>query len=228
MFIITIAWSAHWYRVFHLLKVERTRQQISRDLHDDIGGSLNSIALFMDILLRNKQVDKALVNRLQYMAMTARQLVQDLKDTVWVVNVEFDTLQALVARMEQLADNASSVPVVKCKVVSEIPDMPVKMEARRHILLIFKEALHNAQKHSEASKIEILVHCENERFAFNVKDNGVGFDQSTVSLGNGLKNFRDRANEMKAKLKIESKIGQGTLVGLSIKLADIRDGISWS
>ena len=228
VFIITIAWSAHRYRVFHLLKVERTRQQISRDLHDDIGGSLNSIALFMDILLRNKQVDKALVNRLQYMARTARQLVQDLKDTVWVVNVEFDTLQALVARMEQLADNASSMPVVKCKVVSEIPDMPVKMVARRHILLIFKEALHNAQKHSEASKIEILVHCENERFAFNVKDNGVGFDQSTVSSGNGLKNFRDRANEMKAKLKIESKIGQGTLVGLSIKLADIRDGISWA
>ncbi|MBX2818609.1 MAG: hypothetical protein KTR29_02970 [Rhodothermaceae bacterium] len=227
VFIITIAWSAHRYRVYHLLQVERTRQQISRDLHDDIGSSLNSIALFMDILVR-KQVDKTLVKRLKYMAITARQLVQDLKDTVWVVNVEFDTLQALVARMEQLADNASSLPVVKCKVVSEIPDMPVKMEARRHILLIFKEALHNAQKHSEASKIEILVHCENERFAFNVKDNGVGFDQSTVSSGNGLKNFRDRANEMKAKLKIESKIGQGTLVGLSIKLADIRDGISWA
>ena len=96
VFFSLIAWSAHRYRVFHLLKVERTRQQISRDLHDDIGSSLNSIALFMDILVRKKLVDKALVKRLKYMAMTARQLVEDLRDTVWVVNVEYDTLHALV------------------------------------------------------------------------------------------------------------------------------------
>jgi|GEM_PF-5385287 len=228
VFLFLIALSAHRYRVYHLLKVEHTRQQISRDLHDDIGGSLTSIALFMDILVRNRKVDKTFVKRLKFMAMTARQLVEDLRDTVWVVNAEYDTLQALVERMEQLADSSSSEVVVKCKVVSDIPEIPVKMETRRHILLIYKEALHNAQKHSEASKIEILVRCENEQFAFNVKDNGIGFDQSTVNMGNGLKNFRDRANEMKAKLKIESKIGQGTLVGLSIKLADIRDGISWS
>ena len=226
--VLFVLYGLHKLRVFYLLKVERTRQQISADLHDDIGSSLTSIALFMDFLLRDKQIDETLIKRIKYMGIMARQLVEDLRDTVWIVKTEYDNLKALVKRMEQLADIAPSEAVVQCQVLSDIPEITVKMEARRHLLFIYKEALQNAQKHSEASKIEIMVDCENEKFSFKVRDNGIGFDKRKIRSGNGLKNFKYRASKVKADLDIESNIGRGTLIGLSIKLADIRDGMPWT
>ena len=211
-------WAAHRYRVYHVLKLERARQQISADLHDNIGGSLTSIALFLEGLARKYRDDTSQEYRINYHARTSRQLVDDLRDTVWVVNTDYDSLHELVNRMQQHADHASTKSAVHFYAAPGIPDLPLEMQVRRHLLFIFKEALQNAIRHAEASKVDIKVYYENDHFSFEVLDNGIGFKQNRTYDGRGLKNFYNRTELVNGQLDIDSTVGVGTRIRFSVKL----------
>ena len=83
---------------------------------------------------------------------------------------------------------------------------------RRNLFLIYKEILQNIVKHAQASKVHIRVEVNEHVFLLDVRDNGVGFDLKSVSEGNGLRNFEQRAADMHSKVTIESAPGQGTKV----------------
>jgi signal transduction histidine kinase len=85
-----------------------------------------------------------------------------------------------------------------------------------NIYRIIQEAINNALKYADASSIEIHVSGERNHVRFAIQDNGKGFDQTTVDLGNGLRNMKKRADDIQAKFDIHSTVGKGTLVSLTI------------
>ena len=91
------------------------------------------------------------------------------------------------------------------------------MEIRRNFYLIFKEALNNLVKYSNATRVSISLTNKNNFITLTIRDNGVGFDVKQTSTGNGLLSMRSRAEEMKAELKIESELGNGTNVELKLR-----------
>jgi signal transduction histidine kinase len=93
----------------------------------------------------------------------------------------------------------------------------LSLESRRNFYLIFKEALNNLVKYSNATRASISLTSENGFIKLAIRDNGVGFDVAQTSRGNGLLNMKNRAEEMKAQLKIESEKGSGTNVELIFK-----------
>ena len=90
------------------------------------------------------------------------------------------------------------------------------MEARRDFFLIFKEAVNNAAKYSKADKVIIDVRLINKHVHLSIQDNGEGFDVKLADGGNGLGNMYKRADNMGAKLYINSTIAKGTKVELII------------
>jgi signal transduction histidine kinase len=95
-----------------------------------------------------------------------------------------------------------------------LPHWPITAEARHNIFLAFKEALHNIVKHSGATEVSVFLTTDSTGFTLIVRDNGKGFDPSTVSAraggGNGLKNMTQRLEKIGGRCEILSKPGAGT------------------
>ena len=85
-------------------------------------------------------------------------------------------------------------------------------------VLIFKEAINNAAKYSEAKSVKITFSNAQGDLKLNIHDNGKGFDAQNGSPGNGLKNMNARAKNIQGKLELKSSIGFGTEINLSLPI----------
>jgi signal transduction histidine kinase len=94
----------------------------------------------------------------------------------------------------------------------------LEMEFRRNILLMYKEVLHNIQKHARATQVRILINEDPGCFAITIEDNGVGFDTAVPSSGNGLSNLKSRASSIGATLAIASAPEKGTCVKIAVRI----------
>ena len=92
------------------------------------------------------------------------------------------------------------------------------VDVRRDLLLIFKEAVHNAARHSKCSHVDIDLHVEGARLVLSVSDNGRGFETSDENDGQGLASMTRRAGRLGGTLEVRSLETGGTSVTLSIPL----------
>lgn len=204
------------------LASEQLRNKISGELHDDLGGTLSGINMYsymINDLLQNGKYEQAMqsVNIIQ---KSADEMAHNLNDLVWTISPDQDTLQKLIERLEEYAINMASIKNIQVKmnlpVSSDSIHLPV--ESRRNIYLFCKEAINNAVKYSNATILELIVKEVNSKLEFTVSDNGKGFDAVMVRRGNGLENMQKRADEIGAKLILQSKQDEGSLVSMQIKI----------
>jgi signal transduction histidine kinase len=94
--------------------------------------------------------------------------------------------------------------------------LKLDIETRRDLYLVFKEAVNNAARHAGCSVVSISVQASATHIQMNIRDNGKGFDPSALAEGNGLLSMRNRAQQMKGKLKIESSPGKGSELSLTV------------
>ena len=88
------------------------------------------------------------------------------------------------------------------------------------LLMVVREALHNALRHGQPTKVEVLIAFENKEFRVQVRDNGCGFDPDTaLSSSNGhygLVGIQERAKRVAGKLILRSRPGHGTELTLYV------------
>jgi hypothetical protein len=205
-------------------KMQRVRNQISDDLHDEVGASLSGIGIFAKLLRKRFAKDNAEMQTvIDNIIETSSFSVQNLRDSVWAINPQNDTMEKLFGRMCSFASellNAKDIKVTFNPSIEEtevlLQKINIKMEQRRAIYLIFKEIVHNILKHSEAT--ETTIEVKKVRFGVElvIMDNGKGFDLSKADEGNGMKTLQSRAKAALIDLKIDTKLGQGTAVKLFI------------
>jgi len=218
--VIAILAALYSYRVSNLLKIERMRLQIARDLHDDVGSSLSSIALTTE-MLQKELATNGLVNRqLARVHTTAQKLSRNLKEIVWVIDPQRDKLDDLLLHTKEAANELLGQKGIAYTFNMPQKDLPqsLKMEFRRNLFMIYKEMLHNVVQHAEATKVEIALTKSSGMLQLQVADNGKGFIAETAGNGNGLQSMRARAGELHGRLEIKSQPEQGTTVTLSVKI----------
>ena len=101
---------------------------------------------------------------------------------------------------------------------ARIESIDLAPDRRRHLLLIFKEAVSNIARHARAREVRIEVRLDASELALSIEDDGVGFDPSVESRGHGLSSLRQRAALLRARLAIVSSPGAGTSIELSMPL----------
>jgi signal transduction histidine kinase len=99
------------------------------------------------------------------------------------------------------------------------PGFTLSMTQRRDLYLIFKEAVNNLAKYSQAKHAVIRITTEAHKIELLVKDDGKGFDLSNTKTGNGLQNMQQRAKASGAEVTITSKPGEGTTVKLEMRIS---------
>ena len=205
------------YRVARLLEVANMRTRIATDLHDDIGANLTKIAILSEVA-RQQRGDgaEAVDSPLSSIARISRESVASMGDIVWAINPRRDSLLDLVRRMRRHAEDIFATRDIALEFRAPGADEHLKLgvDVRRDLFLIFKEAINNAARYSQCSRVEIDFREDGEGLLLQVADNGVGFDPTTESEGQGLISMRRRANTLNGTLEIESREGGGTTIKL--------------
>jgi signal transduction histidine kinase len=205
---------AYRYRVARLLEVANMRTHIATDLHDDIGANLTRIALLSEVAKRSREEAT-----LETIATIARESVSAMSDIVWAVNPKRETLRDLTRRMRQHADHLFTQRGIQLRFTGPADDTQrLGMDIRRDVLLVFKEAVNNAARHSNCAAVVVVLRVDDDTLTLTVADDGIGFQGDDESEGNGLTSMRRRAARLKGTLSIESRAPSGTLVTLSVPL----------
>lgn len=215
------------YSVFHdrinqLKKIIALRTNISRDLHDEVGATLSGISMYSHLTkeqVKNNQFTE-IERSLNIIQQSAGDMVEKLSDIVWAINPAHDSLKNLIQKIEEYATDMAVVKKIKVNSVmpAHISEIKIPVHIRQNIYLLFKEALNNAVKYSNASLIEFGVISADHYIKFWVVDNGKGFDPAAIRKGNGLVNMQKRAEEIGAILLVSPAEGGGTVISLRHKI----------
>ncbi|MCX6142095.1 MAG: triple tyrosine motif-containing protein [Ignavibacteriales bacterium] len=214
---------AYRARIARLKALERLRLNIAGDLHDEIGTGLSSIALQTELLSRTQRPATEQGETLADIVKTARTLADSTRDVVWVLAPQHERLSDLVLKMRTEAPRVLAVEDPGFAEHLEHPEVILSTEARKHILLMYKEILHNVHRHAHAERVSIEVNEQLGVFQLIVRDSGVGFVPENANTGHGLKSLDFRAKELGGKLTITSVAGKGTRVQFAVELTRLRD-----
>ncbi|MGR3812199.1 sensor histidine kinase [Jiulongibacter sp. NS-SX5] len=207
------------YNFRQKLKVEHLRNKIAADLHDEVGSNLSSIAIYTQVL--RKKLGKAqpeLDQILNKITDNSKESVNLMQDTVWTLNPTNDDTEHLIHRLGSFARELLAAQNVSYSEHIEIDLQKIKldMERRKNLYLILKEAVNNAAKYADASKVVLRVMEQKSRVTFEISDDGVGFNQAEVNEGNGLHNYYKRAEESDFEVNVQSENNIGTKISVTI------------
>lgn len=217
-----------WFNRFQLKKkleqqnsVLAMRNNISQDLHDDIGASLSNINILNELARRSiNQPDKS-KEYLFKASEDIQRINESLSDIVWNINPKYDDLQNLFIRMKRYAADMLDGKNINGQFdfPANEPDVKLSMTQRRDLYLVFKEAVNNLVKYSEAANALIKIAAGEHTIEMLVQDDGKGFDSEKIKHGNGLHNMMQRAKACGAELTIRSVPGEGTRVHLVMAIS---------
>jgi signal transduction histidine kinase len=220
-------YAAYGYRVARLLELERVRTRIATDLHDDIGASLSRMAILSEVVKRQVGSAQVSVPMLTEIADSARGLVSSMRDIVWSIDPRRDDLNSLISRVRQFAYDVLEPRGVKCEfeVPAQVGGVRLGPDERRHLFLIFKEAINNISRHAECSSVLVRLAVEHSKLKAKVRDDGQGFTPPVAETssanggeGHGLNNMRARAAQLGGSLTIHSSRALGTTLELIVPL----------
>jgi signal transduction histidine kinase/ligand-binding sensor domain-containing protein len=216
-----VVFGLHRVRLARLLALERVRAQIAGDLHDEVGAGLAQISILSEVARRESGA--AVAERLGEVAELARATRASMSDLVWAIRPEEDRLGALVARMqaaaEQMLEPAGVELAFHAPPEETLARVALGPEARRQLLLFFKEALTNAARHAQAGRVSVALTLAGGELHLAIEDDGRGFDPLSTSNGHGLPGLRERAARLGGRLELASSPGQGTRVSLAVPAA---------
>jgi len=189
---------------------ERTR--IARELHDDIGPSLASLGLSIDMAIHQFDVGPDLGRHLE----TTRHHVTALTETVrgTAADLRRDETGSVVETAHELAADIGAEGPALAIAINE--RRPPRGDKAAEINAILTEALRNAVAHAGATTISVEGFVDRDEGRVSVTDDGSGFDPTTHPAGHfGLIGMKERAATIEADLDISSRPGSGTTVSVS-------------
>lgn len=197
-------------------ELDKERQRISREMHDDIGAGLTQITLMSESAKRNNKASA----ELQDIADTSRKLVGNMSEIIWSLNNENKTLNQLIAYLREQLHKQLEYSGIQYTIdlLEDTTNSTLDNQQKRNVLLITKELVNNSIKYSKAVNISIVIAREKNTLIFEIKDDGIGFDSTKEFSGNGLKNVKHRVKELNGKFTIQSSLEKGTHFSYRIPL----------
>lgn len=199
---------------------ERVRLKIARDLHDEMGSTLTSINIISKMALEQSSGQAGLSDQLRKIKDHSARMMDSMSDIVWAINPANDSFDKTILRMKEFAAEILEPAGMNYYFTEDerLAGLQLNIEKRKELYMLFKEAVTNAAKHSKASEVNILFRVSDDVLELTIVDNGNGFDVGKGHTGNGMRNMKNRAVQMKAEIRFESIRGTGTSIHVNIPL----------
>lgn len=196
---------------------ENERKRIAAELHDNMGVQANSI-LHNTTLLSNQSGDNR--NLISNLRFTALEMMSNLRETVWALKLNetgcVDTWHRILGFIKQMQRNYTGIVF---EITGSQPEPAVLPSIRAlHIIMVVKESVNNAVKHSGGSIIRISGSMEPAYWNIRISDNGNGFQISDkdFTVTNGLQNIQARAAAGNFLVLIDAAEGKGTTISIQV------------
>lgn len=208
------------WRIQQLIQMQKVRNRISSDLHDDIGARLTNIQILSALGEQKLEQPEQASLYLRRIVNEVQTSGEALDDIVWSINSKNDQGEELAARMRRYVAEIFEPDQIlySMDVHDDFLTIKLSMEKRRDFYLVFKEALNNILKHSQASMVTVELMVQHNKAILLIADNGKGFDMNQSTNRNGLKNMTRRIEKWKGTLIIESNAGKGTKLHAALPL----------
>lgn len=193
----------------------KIRHQISSDLHDDVGSTLGSISMSAE-QLGKMELGETAAEIIGDLSLMSREACASLREVIWVADKTKTYLPELVRKLAERAERVLDGVELDISISEGIPDVVVSLNTKRHLIMFYKEALHNCIRHAEATRVSVFIVLKDQWLTVSVRDNGCGFDLSKSSAGWGLSTMKKRARELRGEVTVTSAVGSGTTVELRV------------
>ncbi len=208
---------------------EEARKKLARDLHDGPTQSVAAISMRLNVTRRMMEKDTTAAGaELEKIEELARRTTKEIRHMLFTLRPLALESEGLKAALTTMADKMKDT--FEQEIALEVDEAVVEeMEMGKQTVIFYlvEEALNNARKHAQASRIDVRLryHPKDRSIAvLDIQDNGVGFDVQAVNKAYqkrgslGMINLRERSELIGALLKLESAPGKGTLVRVFIPL----------
>lgn len=187
---------------------ELERNRIAKDLHDDLGSGLSKIRFTTEELVLKKEMTPISLSKIITINQTAYNLVDSMRDLIWLLNPSNITLETLISRMREIChayfENTNIETTIE--IDKQIPVVKLNSEYIRNVTLVLKEIMQNTIKHSSGTQFILQVKIS-DNLMISTSDNGIGISDTKTSKGNGLTNIRHRINELGGTLTVSNENG---------------------
>lgn len=213
-----LVYALYRYRIQQLIRLQKVRNRIATDLHDEIGANLTNISILSNLSKKNLPDPAKAEDFLQRISEEVSTSSQALDDIIWSVDSNNDTLEETVSRMRRYAAELFDAANISYELYLDpaFEEKKLAMEQRRDIYLLYKEAVNNISKHAMAKQVSIQIAIEHNQLFMYIKDDGKGFDTNATSHRHGLKGMKERVKKWKGKIIVESGVGMGTKIEISL------------
>ena len=198
---------------------QRDRTRLARDLHDSVGSALGVASLYGDLIERHADRPEELRRIAAALREVTHAGLGDLRGLLAAVDPASNDLATLAASLATLAERAAraagsnATTTVTSGGGVELPG-PVRLAVVR----VAQEAVHNALRHARPGTVRVALGADEQVVAAEIADDGQGFDVAATSAGRGLASMRARAAELGGELAVDSHVGKGTRVTLTLPL----------
>lgn len=187
----------------------RVRDHIARDLHDELGSTLTSINIMSKIaqkLVSNEDM-RAYFEKINLQSKT---ILENMSDIVWSINPHNDTLDKLILRVRELLNELLEPCHINYhfELKGQAECIRLNPHQRKEVFLIFKEAITNLVKHSQATHAFISIDIHANEMYLLIRDNGTCESVPTDCMGNGLNNMRMRAGNLGGTIHFRVQVDQ--------------------
>lgn len=196
------------------------RNTISKDLHDEIGSTLTSIAILSQSGQKTLSHQPHKVQEmLTSIADQSKSIQQNLSDIVWAIRPDTDRTESLFARIREYTASTLEPENIIC--ILEADDVLLSKSLselmRKEVLLIMKESINNIVKHADASEVKINALTQGNQLIFTISDNGT-WKSKKDSTGTGLASMQERARKIGGSITWDHN-SRGTIITLQVPFA---------
>ena len=194
---------------------EKERQQIGKELHDNISQQLTTARLYLEVAQDKadgqlKELIRLSLNNISAMVAEIRSLSQSL-----VPSTLGDI--GLVESIQELCDSIKQAHAFTIEFsYRHFSEKNIKEDLKLMLFRIVQEQFNNIIRHANPSAVKIRLESDAENISMTISDNGSGFDPSTARKGMGLNNISSRAALCNGRMDIDSSPGNGCVLSIII------------
>lgn len=186
---------------------EKARQDMGRELHDNINQILATAQLYIGMFLQKNVAQDIYIKKTEQMVTSAIKEIRDLAHSTISPFIEEDSLPLALETLIAITERSAGVTITRQ--FTDLEEIPMPENLKLAIYRVVQEQFQNILKHANATNIFLEVHCEHCTVSLKIRDNGVGFDPLQKAGGIGMKNIKTRISLYKGEMKIISSPGNG-------------------
>lgn len=195
--------------------ISSERERMARDLHDGALQQVYAAGLLAQSLAKKAPPETS--EGLQRLVLAINQSIEQLRTFLIQAQAEIQNIELIPALETVIAEARIVLPV---ETRWETPRPPLLTpEQISHLTAFTREALSNAIRHAQTESIVVCLTCVDEHLRLTIRDFGLGLPE-TAEAGFGLRNMRDRARLLGAKLRFESVPSKGTTITLDLPIEE--------